>query len=132
MQHERFASVTAIALGLALLCSAAWGQVPTTEATAAPRVAGTVEFAAGDSMITPQIGDDRLVAKGSEVHEGDTIVTFKGGEAQLHMQDGAYLMVRENSRIKIEAYIADGGEKDRSILDLIKGTVRIITGFFCF
>ena len=129
MQHERFASVTAIALGLALLCSAAWGQVPTTEATAAPRVAGTVEFAAGDSMITPQIGDDRLVAKGSEVHEGDTIVTFKGGEAQLHMQDGAYLMVRENSRIKIEAYIADGGEKDRSILDLIKGTVRSITGW---
>ncbi|MGH8736044.1 MAG: FecR family protein [Burkholderiales bacterium] len=118
-----------MALGLVLMCAAAHGQAPESEAATALRLAGTVEFASGDSMITPQVGDSRLVAKGSEVHEGDTIVTFEGGEAQLHMLDGAYLMVRENSRIKIEAYVADGGDKDRSILDLIKGTVRSITGW---
>jgi len=79
-------------------------------------------------MITPQAADSRLVVKDSQVNEGDTIITFKGGEVQLHMLDGAYLMGRENSRLKIEAYVADGGDKDRSILDLIKGTMRSITG----
>ena len=129
MPRDRFASARAIALGLALLCSPAYGQVPDSAAAAAPRLAGTVEFASGDSMITPQVGDSRLLANGSEVHEGDTIVTFRNGEAQLRMLDGAYLMLRENSRMKIEAYVADGGDKDRSILDFIKGTVRTITGW---
>jgi FecR protein len=129
MHHDRLATARASVLGLALFCSAAHGQTPQPEAAAAPRLAGTVEFAVGDSMITPQVGDSRLVAKGSDVHEGDTIVTFSGGEAQLHMLDGAYLLVRENSRIKIQEYVADGGDKDRSILDLIKGTVRSITGW---
>jgi hypothetical protein len=80
-------------------------------------------------MITPRVGDSRLVAKGVRVNEGDTVITFRGAETQLRMLDGAYLMVREDSRIKIEAYVADGGAKDRSILDLIKGTVRSITGW---
>jgi len=118
-----------VATTLALLCAAAHGQAPASGAVTAPRVAGTVEFATGDSMITPQAGDSRLVAAGTEVDEGDTIVTFRGGEAQLRMLDGAYLMVRENSRIKIEAYVADGGDDDRSILDLLQGTVRSITGW---
>ncbi len=126
MQHCKFAA-RATALGLALLCSAAFGQAP--ESAAAPRLAGMVEFASGNSMITPQVGDSRLVANGSEVREGDTIITFKGGEAQLRMLDGAFLLLRGNSRIKITAYVADGGDKDRSILDLIKGTVRSITGW---
>ena len=128
MQHYKFAA-RATAVGLALICSGAFGQAAESAAAVEPRLAGTVEFASGNSMITPQVGDSRLVANGSEVREGDTIITFKGGEAQLRMLDGAYLMVREKSRIKIEAYIADGGDKDRSILDLIKGTVRSITGW---
>ena len=59
-------------------------------------------------MITPQLGDSRLVAKGSQVNEGDTIITFKGGEAQLHMLDGAYLMVRESSRLQFRSPSARG------------------------
>lgn len=127
--HANFAAVLTTWLGLVLLATAAHAQTAGSGAGSTPRQAGTVEFVSGDSMITPQLGGSRLVAKGSQVNEGDTIITFKGGEAQLHMLDGAYLMVRENSRIKIEAYVADGGDKDRSILDLIKGTVRSITGW---
>ena len=127
--RARIAAVFAAWLGALLLSTAARGQAPAPAPDASPRQAGTVEFVSGDSMITPHIGDSRLVAKGIRVNEGDTVITFKGAETQLHMLDGAYLMVRENSRIKIEAYVADGGEKDRSILDLIKGTVRSITGW---
>jgi hypothetical protein len=125
----KFAAVGAMAAGLVLLCAAAQAQVPASGAVPTPRLAGTVEFASGNSMITPQVGDSLLVAEGTQVHEGDTIVTFKAGEAQLRMLDGAYLMVREDSRIKIEAYVADGGDDDRSILDLLQGTVRSITGW---
>ena len=124
-----FGAVLTTWVGLILLSTAAHAHAPESGADSAPRQAGTVQFVSGDSMITPQVGDSRLAAKGSQVNEGDTIITFEGGEAQLHMLDGAYLMVRENSRIKIEAYVADGGDKDRSILDLIKGTVRSITGW---
>jgi len=127
--RARIAAVLTTWLGLLLLSTAARGQAPEPAPDASPRQAGTVEFVSGDSMITPQTGDSRLVAKGIRVNEGDTVITFKGAETQLHMLDGAYLMVRENSRIKIEAYVADGGDKDRSILDLIKGTVRSITGW---
>ena len=121
----------ALSASLALLSSGtAYGQAPDPAgAGAAPRQAGMVEFVSGDSMITPKVGDSRLAAKGGRVNEGDTIITFHGAETQLHMLDGAYLMVRENSRIKIQAYVADGGKNDRSILDLIKGTVRSITGW---
>ena len=125
----KIATIGALAATLVLVCAAAHGQAPESAPVTAPRIAGEVEFASGDSMITPQAGDSRLVAAGTEVDEGDTIVTFKGGEAQLRMLDGAYLMVRENSRITIQSYVADGGEGDRSILDLIKGTVRSITGW---
>ena len=129
MRNDKFAAAKAAAFAFTLLCTAAYGQAPSPDAAAAPRLAGTVEFASGDSMISPQVGDSRLVAKGSEVHEGDTIVTFRDGEAQLRMLDGAYLLLRENSRLKIEAYVADGGDADRSILGLLQGTVRSITGW---
>lgn len=123
------AAVFTTSVVLILVSTPVHGQAPESGADSAPHQAGAVEFVCGDSMITPQVGDSRLVVKDSQVNEGDTVITFKGGEAQLHMLDGAYLMVRENSRLKIEAYVADGGDKDRSILDLIKGTVRSITGW---
>jgi hypothetical protein len=126
----RPAAVFSLLAGLTLLPGgAAYGQTPDAGADEAPNQAGTVEFVSGDSMITPKVGDSRLAAKGGRVNEGDTIITFNGSEAQLRMLDGAYLMVRANSRIKIQAYVADGGKDDRSILDLIKGTVRSITGW---
>lgn len=125
-----FAAVFWVSVGLALLpAGSACGQASDPGAGTPPRQAGTVEFVAGDSMITPRAGNSRLAAEGGQVNEGDTVITFNGAEAQLRMLDGAYLMVRANSRIKIQAYVADGGEDDRSILELIKGTVRSITGW---
>ena len=62
------------------------------------------------------------------MHEGETVVTFRNGEAQLHMLDGANYGARELAN-RDQAYVADGGDKDRSIVDLIKGTVRSITGW---
>jgi FecR protein len=127
--RAKSAAIFAVGVGLALAGSTCYGQEQDPGSAPAPRAAGVVEFVSGDAMITPKVGDSRLVAVKSQVEEGDTIVTFKGGEAQLRMLDGAYLLVRENSRLKIESYVAEGGGGDRSILDLLQGTVRSITGW---
>ncbi|HTO48254.1 MAG TPA: FecR domain-containing protein [Burkholderiales bacterium] len=106
-------------------------QGTTSAAVAAPppRVAGTIELAAGDSMIEAQDGKARLPKVGDSVSEGDTIVTFAQGELHVHMADGAYLSVRENSRLKIAAYVADGGKNDTSVLELVQGSLRSVTGW---
>jgi hypothetical protein len=94
-----------------------------------PRVAGTIEFAAGDAMIEAADGNARLPRVGETVSEGDTIVTFAQAELHLHMEDGASLSVRENSRMKIAAYVAEGGRSDKSVLELLQGSLRSVTGW---
>jgi len=95
----------------------------------APRVAGTIEFAAGDAMIEAGDGKARLPKAGETVSEGDTIITLAQGELHLRMEDGASISVRENSRMKIAAYVAEGGRNDRSVLELLQGSLRSVTGW---
>lgn len=98
-------------------------------AQAQARLAGTFELAEGDILVEAKDGKGRAPAAGSEVHEGDTITTFARAEAHLQMLDGASLIVRENSKITITAYLAEGGEGDRSLIDLARGALRSITGW---
>jgi len=95
----------------------------------APRVAGTIELASGDVLIEAKDGRGREPAEGGEVFEGDTITTFAKGELHLRMADGASIIVREDSKITLTAYVADGGDEDRSLIDLAKGALRSITGW---
>jgi hypothetical protein len=66
---------------------------------------------------------------GEPVHEGDAIQTALKAELHLRMTDGASIIVRENTKMKITAYVADGGQNDRSLLDLTEGALRAITGW---
>jgi FecR protein len=95
----------------------------------APRVAGVIDLAEGDILLEARDGKARLPGVGGEVFEGDTVTTFPAAEIQLHMADGASLIVRENSKITIAAYVADGGDQDRSLIELAKGALRSITGW---
>jgi hypothetical protein len=45
------------------------------------------------------------------------------------MADGAQIIVREDSKITLSEYVADGGSGDRSLIDLAKGALRSITGW---
>jgi hypothetical protein len=45
------------------------------------------------------------------------------------MADGAYLSVRENTKLTITEYVANGGDDDRSLIDLARGAFRSITGW---
>jgi hypothetical protein len=111
-------------LAAAVLCFAGLAA-----AQDAPRVAGSVELAVGDVMVESKSGAARAPAAGGEVFEGDTITTFPKGELQLHMADNASIIVRENSKITLTAYVADGGDEDRSLIDLARGAMRAITGW---
>jgi hypothetical protein len=106
-----------------LLATSAFAQ------DAAPRVAGTIELADGDVLLEGRDGRTRLPAVDESVFEGDTVTTFPGAEIHLQMADGASLIVRENSKITIAAYVADGGSEDRSLIELAKGALRSITGW---
>lgn len=113
----------------ALLLALAICLAPAAHAQDTPRVAGTIELTEGNVLLDGKDGKSRLPAVGENVFEGDTVTTFPKGEIQLHMADGASLIVRENSKITIAAYVADGGEEDRSLIELAKGALRSITGW---
>ena len=101
----------------------------TTLAQAAPRTAGSFKLAAGEVLLQGKDGSARPAAVGGKVFEGDSITTQAGAEAHLQMADGASLIVRENSRITVAAYVADGGANDRSLIELARGALRSITGW---
>jgi hypothetical protein len=95
----------------------------------APRVAGKIELAAGIARIVGKDQRERRPEKGGEVREGDMIATAARAEIHLAMADGASIIVRERTRMTITSYVADGGSRDRSLLELTEGALRAITGW---
>jgi hypothetical protein len=96
---------------------------------AQPRVAGKIALAEGLARVEGKDQRMRQPAVGENVLEGDTITTLSSSEVHLNMTDGASFIVRERTRVRITEYIADGGDKDRSLMDLAEGALRAITGW---
>ena len=113
----------------AFLLAIAICLAPAAYAQDTPRIAGTIDLADGNILIEGKDGRSRLPVVGESVYEGDTITTFANSEAHLHMADGALFIVREDSKITLFEYVADGGSEDRSLIDLAKGAMRSITGW---
>lgn len=121
-----------IKISIPRLCAAVLGALclaSTAQGQAQPRVAGSIAFAEGIAQIQAKGKPDRRPVRGENVHEGDAITTSGLSELHLAMADGASLIVRENSRIALTEYVADGGDKDRSLVDLARGALRSITGW---
>ena len=113
----------------AFLLAIAICLAPAAQTQDTPRVAGTIELADGNILIDGKDGRSRLPVVGENVYEGDTITTFANAEVHLHMADGAQFIVREDSKITLFEYVADGGSEDRSLVALAKGAMRSITGW---
>ena len=66
----------------------------------------------------------------SMVFEGDRIETEVASQVQIVMDDGAEVYIKEDSVLKISEYVitAGYGEESSSILDLLRGGLRKITG----
>src|SRR5581483_4563128 len=59
---------------------------------------------------------------------GDSVVTGADGEVHLDMEDGGYMGVRPNTNLRISEFRAEGADTDRSVLDLVQGSFRAVTG----
>ncbi|HRE18184.1 MAG TPA: FecR family protein, partial [Rhodocyclaceae bacterium] len=107
-----------LALITLILPLTAWGQ------------AGDVRFAQGDVQVQRANGSIERPVRGTKLNEGDTLITGSTGTIQITMVDQAVLAVRPNTRLKLETYRYSGtnDESDKSILSLIRGGFRSITG----
>lgn len=66
----------------------------------------------------------------SQIYEGDRITTAPGASLYILMDDGAEIFLKSDSVIKISQYVitSDDDNTSSSILDLIRGGLRKITG----
>ena len=94
-----------------------------------PNQAGVIVVTSGDARVTPKGGTPRPIKAGDVVSEGDLIVSPKDGEVHVKMQDSGFLAIRPGTRVEIVTYVADGGDSDKAILNLIAGGIRSITGW---
>jgi hypothetical protein len=101
-----------------------------TGAALAQDLAGSVLIVIGDAQVTDAKGATHALARGEKVYAGQSIVTGANGHVNLRMVDGAAVIVRASSRLKIEDYFVDTvtPSKSRIKLNLENGVVRSITG----
>ena len=109
--------------------SAGAAAIPADATAAAPRnLAGTVSVAdPGASIVAPD-KTSRAPKVGDKLYEGDAVVT-QSGELHIDMADGGYIAIRPNTQMRVSQYQANGDSDDKSVLGLLKGSFRSITGF---
>lgn len=118
----------AFILMLTCLGAAAQGP-PAPQSAATPNLAGKVELVEGDVTVHDRAKKPRKVAVGDTILEGESIVTGKDGELHLNMEDGGFIAVRPNTKMRIVAYQAQGDESDKGVFSLLQGTFRSVTGW---
>ena len=91
--------------------------------------AGKVELIEGQVSVTGADSKPRNILTGSILLEGDSVSTGEKGELHAEMADGAVIAVRPNSQIRIVRYRAKGNSSDTSVMSLLKGSFRSVTGW---
>ncbi len=96
----------------------AWGQT-----------AGKVDLVDGEVKIIDAAKSARIPKLGDVLNVGDSVVTGTDGELHLAMEDGGQMAVRPNTRMTVDKYKAEGGSDDRSVISLVQGALRSVTGW---
>jgi len=115
--------------GLALAAAAAAALALHPRAAAA-QAAATFLAAIGDVRVFDAAGRTRAGERGGALNTGERVAVGAGGLAQLRFSDGGLVSLRANSELRIDAY-AYRGERDSSassVLQLVRGGLRAITG----
>lgn len=92
--------------------------------------AAVVENQQGDVRVGSTQADSRPVAAGERVAPGSLVSTAAGSRVILRFDDGQAAALHENTRLRIEEfrYRAQEPAADRSVLALLRGALRIVTG----
>ncbi len=99
------------------------------DAPAERTIAGRVVLVEGDVRVYDRNQGLRRPKLDDSLYEGDSIVTGDGGEVHFDMEDGGYIGVRPNTQMRIANYKAEGGPDDQSVIGLLQGSFRSITGW---
>ncbi len=104
--------------------TSAWGSL------AAAATVGQVTHLSGILSVKRADGTIKLLSVKSEVHEGDLLVTEADAFARVKFNDGAEVILRPESRVKIDnyAYNAAKPEADNVVISMLKGGLRTVTG----
>lgn len=130
---------SAVALAVFACCAFAQDDVllaqapkaaPAAAAPASEPAVGTVTHLSGILTVKRPDGSTRLLSVKSGISEGDTLNTEQGTYARVKFQDGAEVVLRPESRVKVDNYKFDAGkpERDNMFLSMIKGGFRSVTG----
>lgn len=96
----------------------------------AGQVAGTVVHLSGPLLAKKADGSIKVLARKSEVEQGDTLVAEKGTYAQIRFIDNSEITLKPDTTFKIEAFAYDEGkpDADSASFSLVKGGLRSVTG----
>ena len=91
---------------------------------------GYVAGQQGQTTVKDLDGNSQTLQINSEIYEGDHILTGQDSDIFIAMDDGAEIYLKQDSELKISEYIITPGydKNSSSILDLLKGGLRKITG----
>lgn len=92
--------------------------------------AGHVLFVQGEVQRISAAGQTQILKKGDAVSEGDTLASAPKSTAQIRMQDGGFIAVRPDTRMKFDQFVFAGQEdgSEKSFFSLFKGGFRAVTG----
>lgn len=97
---------------------------------AALALTGQITNISGAVIARGSDGITRILSIRSEVVEGDVLVTADNSYARVKFSDGAEVVMRPGTQIKIDAYRFEDNnpERDGFVLSLLKGGMRSVTG----
>lgn len=74
-------------------------------------------------------GGQRTLRVGDSVFVGDFIKSSPSSEAVLKTKDGGFIAVRPGAQFRALRFVASGESTDQSHLELLKGSLRLISGW---
>ncbi|RCS59379.1 FecR domain-containing protein [Parvibium lacunae] len=122
MRCARFYRLTLI--GLMIACSS-WSSAQSGRR----HEVGVIETVTGQVRVESDVRQSPNPQVGETLYEGELLQTGNDGEVHLHLMDGGYLALRPNAMLRFTRYQAYGDAEDRGTLTLVKGSMRLITGW---
>lgn len=91
---------------------------------------GEVTHLSGTLSVVKADGSSKLLSVKSQIAEGDVLTTEADSYARIKFIDGAEVVLRPNSRFKVERYRFEEAkpEGDNVFVSLLKGGLRTVTG----
>jgi hypothetical protein len=91
---------------------------------------GIIWRISGDVIVEPDgSGNARPLQEGSPVYVGEHLRSADNGEAVIKTDDAGMVAVRPRTQFIPERFAADGKKTDNMTLRLVKGSLRVITGW---